>query len=166
MILLREKCTSSRSRDHHGLFFMNKQRMCVWAPDDAKDKRLPICHLNSLYRHELFASRRCLILPITPEISVRLPSGGIGEMPSLLIFLKCCNTDLQKLRTYRTKLNYIKMTRLGLSLCTKNNVSLVIIDMRKQDNHPARICINSICEIKQYDISFVPHKMSLIHCCA
>ena len=32
MILLREKCTSSRSRDHHGLFFMNKQRMCVWAP--------------------------------------------------------------------------------------------------------------------------------------
>ena len=31
MILLREKCTSSRSRDHHGLFFMNKQRMCVWA---------------------------------------------------------------------------------------------------------------------------------------
>ena len=87
--------------------------------DDAKDKRLPICHLNSLYRHELFASRRCLILPITPEISVRFPSGGIGEMPSLLIFLKCCNTDLQKLRTYRTKLNYIKMTRLGLSMCTK-----------------------------------------------
>ena len=31
MILMREKCTSSRSRDHHGLFFMNKQRMCVWA---------------------------------------------------------------------------------------------------------------------------------------
>ena len=31
MILLREKCTSSRSRDRHGLFFMNKQRMCVWA---------------------------------------------------------------------------------------------------------------------------------------
>ena len=31
MILMREKCTSSRSRDCHGLFFMNKQRMCVWA---------------------------------------------------------------------------------------------------------------------------------------
>ena len=31
MILMREKCTSSRSRDRHGLFFMNKQRMCVWA---------------------------------------------------------------------------------------------------------------------------------------
>ena len=31
MILMREKCTSSRSRDHHGLFFMNKQRLCVWA---------------------------------------------------------------------------------------------------------------------------------------
>ena len=33
MILMREKCTSSRSRDRHGLFFMNKQRMCVWAQD-------------------------------------------------------------------------------------------------------------------------------------
>ena len=32
MILMREKCTFSRSRDCHGLFFMNKQRMCVWAP--------------------------------------------------------------------------------------------------------------------------------------
>ena len=31
MILMREKCTSSRSRDRHGLSFMNKQRMCVWA---------------------------------------------------------------------------------------------------------------------------------------
>ena len=31
MILMREKRTSSRSRDHHGIFFMNKQRMCVWA---------------------------------------------------------------------------------------------------------------------------------------
>ena len=31
MILMREECTSSRSRDRHGLFFMNKQRMCVWA---------------------------------------------------------------------------------------------------------------------------------------
>ena len=31
MILTREKRTSSRSRDHHGLFFMSKQRMCVWA---------------------------------------------------------------------------------------------------------------------------------------
>ena len=31
MILMREKCTSSRSRDRHGLFFMNKQRMCVLA---------------------------------------------------------------------------------------------------------------------------------------
>ena len=31
MILMREKCTFSRSRDHHGLFFMSKQRMCVWA---------------------------------------------------------------------------------------------------------------------------------------
>ena len=31
MILMREKRTSSRSRDHHGLFFMSKQRMCVWA---------------------------------------------------------------------------------------------------------------------------------------
>ena len=31
MILMREKCTFSRSRDCHGLFFMNKQRMCVWA---------------------------------------------------------------------------------------------------------------------------------------
>ena len=31
MILVREKYTFSRSRDCHGLFFMNKQRMCVWA---------------------------------------------------------------------------------------------------------------------------------------
>ena len=36
MILMREKCTSSRSIDHHGLFFMNKQRMCVWALDGQK----------------------------------------------------------------------------------------------------------------------------------
>ena len=30
---MREKCTSSRIRsiDRHGLCFMNKQRMCVWA---------------------------------------------------------------------------------------------------------------------------------------
>ena len=35
MILMREKCTSSRSRDCHGLFFMNKQRMCVWAHESA-----------------------------------------------------------------------------------------------------------------------------------
>ena len=31
MILMREKCTSSRSRDRHGLFFMIKQRICLWA---------------------------------------------------------------------------------------------------------------------------------------
>ena len=29
MILMREKYTSS-SRDRHGLFFMNKQRICVY----------------------------------------------------------------------------------------------------------------------------------------
>ena len=31
MILMTEKCASSRSRDRHGLFFMSKPRMCVWA---------------------------------------------------------------------------------------------------------------------------------------
>ena len=51
MILMREKCTSSRSRDRHGLFFMNKQRMCVWArlfrPDpDVFEDYLLICWLK------------------------------------------------------------------------------------------------------------------------
>ena len=41
MILMREKCTSSRSRDRHGLFFMNKQRMCVWAHKTCRDGRSP-----------------------------------------------------------------------------------------------------------------------------
>ena len=31
MIRMREKCTSSRSRENSGLFFLNKERMCVWA---------------------------------------------------------------------------------------------------------------------------------------
>ena len=67
MILMREKCTFSRSRDCHGLFFMNKQRMCVWARKyDIITNYSSVCVTGPVYLFTVFFTiiqvRYCLPL--------------------------------------------------------------------------------------------------------
>ena len=68
MILMREKRTSSRSRDHHGLFFMSKQRMCVWALSSEESPNIP--KIDRIHLLSIFMSVRLtenLLLIHVPE---------------------------------------------------------------------------------------------------